>query len=1795
MEVVDVVDGLAEIDATDGDTDPEDQAALDNLGMTDDERREIASRYPVDATFWRMPVKHLSPYDWNYAGFEPDPPPPPAPPTDEPAEPDDDDIDCGSIINCQSRTLSEVIPIAGTPYYLRYDSDRSPPNVESGRTAIIPLPENPPAVAESMRLEASVLGRVLLDETIPLPLTNSSRTVVWDGLDAYGRPWVGPAELQYKITYNFQATYQLATTGAITPQEARSFGIPVCNVNTDPCCVQSSPGGGFRVVEWAGRTYTSSSLSSEGALPLSDASADRFGLGGWSLSHYHAYDVATGTLYLGSGGTREVNPPDDVSAEYVTGSPAGFIDGYRIGRPQSVAAGPGGDVYFSDSGSSSGLYPYTVVWRSKPEQEFRPAFEVDGACYSIADLAVSPEGTLHYACATGSVYRAVEDAAGQWSHEPVFETAAVGEGPVWEDGLPLDGSVLFPRSIAFRDDGRLFLTLPPYPTPPGERIYRLVERLPDGRGAVVASSTRIQLATTGPNNTIIATHTISAPDGSSTDGIAQIFPDGSAVMLATSDGTEEVGFDWRSTETHGPYSNTVYALAVSESGDVFFSSLNPTFGKGNYLYQISNGVIRKVSLGSWTVPGWSQGINTKYPNGLAGAPDGSIYMVDDSRKAIYTLRAGGYAAEVASRDGTEIYRFSSQGLHESTRDALTGDTIFTFEHDSEGLYQIIDRAGRVTRLDRPDPFSITITAPAGPGGAGGPQTILQMNAASGLLELVTDPRQGKWFFEYGSDGLLERLWDPRANEPALQTGTPSVFEYEQFKSTAAAEPEPNAKWVLKRDTDPVDGFKTLAIDHARELTPIYGTWCNDAPYIRGYSVGAATSTVTKGTALGRTTRYITTSSSDAPTTTTREDPNGWYVTRTDPDGAMTASSDWPEGSSTTTFTSDPTLGNSVRVPAAASSTYAPVGNHPPIQLDATYDWQSTFDPTTGGYPTPNTETTTVTLTPVGSGGSARTQVSTYDRQSRTLTVNSEGRLKYSLVFDDRSRIAEVNLPGQVPIVFDYFLDDTGDEGFLHTVTRQRDSEIRQTTMGYDERGYINSVTERVSASQSDQTTMVNDPAGFTTDIQVSGLTSSEQRPDAAGSLEGLTPGGKPEHRLAYTPRGRLSQYAPPGVPLTTDGTCSPGAQCWYYTLDRELDSITLPDGTILDYGYHPITSTLEWVDVPRHDGPEFGHDRTEFTYDSFGRRSSALGPTGATMSFDWQSTLPIKTTWDGVHTVLDDGLPVWSGRLDGSVERFYSDFLELSDLSVSGGASLQLFWDDHGLLDRIEGLGSRTLGLMRSPVDGHVESATLNRVTVEQDVDVSDLTPGFGDLKEIVACLNVSEIPNCESSTENLYGASYTFDERGRVKTWTENVEGGLPTTRRFHYDGAGRLRLVEDTTDGEPGIVREEYEYDANGNRRKAVSEYPGRVPVVVEFGTNLGCPGDPEDTPATDQDQICQYGSYTYEYNSRGQLRRRREGAFVTEYFYDGRGRLKKVSELGMEIHYVHDAVGRRIGKIRDGSLEKGWLYKDGVNPIAQLDSSGNIEATFVYGTRKHVPDAMVMADGTTYRFVFDHLGSVRLVVDVDSGTIVQRLDYDAFGRVLSDDAPGFQPFGFAGGLYDDDTGLVRFGARDYDAYTGTWTSRDAILFAGGDSNLYAYVGNDPVNQRDPLGEYTPSGNTFRECLADCRRERDNSPGVCSALDLVDGQAAGFSDSIDRTGTAQRIGLTHAIAAQAGRSGLESMCRASCVLHMNRDHLDDLRDAARELRRRWGEEDTEAPRPPEAPDGPNQCFPEDGLMCVP
>jgi RHS repeat-associated protein len=150
---------------------------------------------------------------------------------------------------------------------------------------------------------------------------------------------------------------------------------------------------------------------------------------------------------------------------------------------------------------------------------------------------------------------------------------------------------------------------------------------------------------------------------------------------------------------------------------------------------------------------------------------------------------------------------------------------------------------------------------------------------------------------------------------------------------------------------------------------------------------------------------------------------------------------------------------------------------------------------------------------------------------------------------------------------------------------------------------------------------------------------------------------------------------------------------------------------------------------------------------------------------------------------------------------------------------------------------------------------------------------------------------------------------------------------------------------------------------------------------------------------------------------------------------------------------------------SYQRQWIYDAQLRPVAEMDSAGSLTVSYIYGTHINIPDYIVKGT-TTYRVTTDHLGSLRFVINSSNGTIAQRIDYDDWGNVLLNTSPDFTPFGFAGGIYDKDTKLTRFGARDYDAEVGRWTSKDMATFGGRDTNLYSYCFSTPTDLIDPEG---------------------------------------------------------------------------------------------------------------------------------
>lgn len=256
-------------------------------------------------------------------------------------------------------------------------------------------------------------------------------------------------------------------------------------------------------------------------------------------------------------------------------------------------------------------------------------------------------------------------------------------------------------------------------------------------------------------------------------------------------------------------------------------------------------------------------------------------------------------------------------------------------------------------------------------------------------------------------------------------------------------------------------------------------------------------------------------------------------------------------------------------------------------------------------------------------------------------------------------------------------------------------------------------------------------------------------------------------------------------------------------------------------------------------------------------------------------------------------------------------------------------------------------------------------------------------------------------------------------------------------------------------------------GNRNTVGDD---EAPVLVGNipGINLGvAPPAVGAITYDDEDRLTKFGTKTFTYNANGELTSETNSAtsITRNFVYDVFGNLKQVTLPSKTVNYAVDAQNRRIIKKDGTTIENYFIWNANNQLIGITDGAGILISRFVYGSKSHVPDYM-MRSGVNYQIVSNHLGSPVAVVNTATGVIVQEITYGEFGNKTSDSAPGFIPFGFAGCLYDEDTGLCRFGARDYDGSIGRWLSKDPILFRGGDTNLYGYVVQDPINFIDTSG---------------------------------------------------------------------------------------------------------------------------------
>ncbi|HMA96021.1 MAG TPA: RHS repeat-associated core domain-containing protein, partial [Polyangiaceae bacterium] len=511
--------------------------------------------------------------------------------------------------------------------------------------------------------------------------------------------------------------------------------------------------------------------------------------------------------------------------------------------------------------------------------------------------------------------------------------------------------------------------------------------------------------------------------------------------------------------------------------------------------------------------------------------------------------------------------------------------------------------------------------------------------------------------------------------------------------------------------------------------------------------------------------------------------------------------------------------------------------------------------------------------------------------------------------------------------------------------------------------------------------------------------------DPANNVTRLSVPGGTKHQFEYDPNTKLLTRSTPPFADQAAPMLAAGQQIYEYGAEHELTAITRSDARSIRFAYRPDGKLSTQT---------LSKATLSFGYDAAGVLTSVDRSDGVNVNVSHDGPL-----WTGT---------AWSGAVTGSVKADYDADLWLKSLTVNDKSTVSFSYDKDGLLLTANAGPNATMTVTRDASTGWVTGTSLGNVITANTYNA------FGELSSLLAT----------ASGKVVFSQSIERDKLGRVIHIAETMQGAAHDLR-YSYDNLGRL-----TTAARDGVTTT-YEYDPNGNR------------TLIAMG-NLGWPATYDD-----QDRILTHGSATFEMTPHGDLLRKTGEAGAFELSYDELGNLLNVTasadKATQSIAYVVDGFGRRVARKVNGQFDKAWLYRDQLRPVSEVDSAGTFKH-FVYAVSQDGAPDFLVQDGLPCRVIKDHLGSVRLLVDAQTGEVVQALEYDPYGVVLSDTSPGFQPFGFAGGLYDADTKLVRFGARDYSPGLGRWTNKDPIGFAGGDTNVYAYVGGDPVNRRDPTG---------------------------------------------------------------------------------------------------------------------------------
>ncbi|WP_374030169.1 RHS repeat domain-containing protein [Bdellovibrio bacteriovorus] len=654
---------------------------------------------------------------------------------------------------------------------------------------------------------------------------------------------------------------------------------------------------------------------------------------------------------------------------------------------------------------------------------------------------------------------------------------------------------------------------------------------------------------------------------------------------------------------------------------------------------------------------------------------------------------------------------------------------------------------------------------------------------------------------------------------------------------------------------------------------------------------------------------------------------------------------------------------------------------------------------------------------------------TYDGSTKIFTkVDSRGVVTKTQI-DELERIVSLKVGSLAPVLYVYNND------MLVSVSQ----DTKKVSFEYDALGRIDKVKNNLNNVLVDY---AYDLFGRISSETFADGSSLLYTYDANGNRTSVSKNATRFHAFEFNLSDFLKSYETPEVSI--NGNWETNLTSFTYDVDQNLKRINKPSGKFIELTYNHLTGDLNKMTTSEGD--------YLFSINSQNRMIAAVvTPKNFQTEFGYTGAIVSSIQYKDSN---NNNIGSYNAILDPNTGLVISD-------TVTVGNVQSMITYSYGSDLRMQSAGDITINY---DTNGYVQGTILNNIMDGY------LRNSKGDVDRIDAFYAMN----------NFYYEKLIYNNVNKIAGLQYYLDNRIQTYN-FSYGPSGKLVNASHSGFGSGiSVTSDSYEYESPsnvgiiGNRLKANigarTTFPG-------YSTQINYQYSYDDTlsyynsmPSSSLGGFPKKVEFEYTRDGERSLKKvvTYNGLTVlstetTSYFYDEFGNLTKVILPNSNIvEYEIDGLNRRVGKKINGQVVKRWIWQDELRIAGEVDSSGNLVKRFVYATKDNIPDYMIMG-GVNYKIITNRQGSLRAVVNSQTGAYLQILDHDEFGRVLRDTNPGVTPFGFAGGIYDNDTFLVKFGVRDYDPDIGQWTSKDPLLFAGGSFELYSYTDNDPVNWID------------------------------------------------------------------------------------------------------------------------------------